>query len=69
MHSRGGEDGGDDVVMFHGMGGCGVRNDDEGRYDESGVDGVERDKVVCQLLARVGVAGNLAGKDGGAGKI
>ncbi|GJT69454.1 retrovirus-related pol polyprotein from transposon TNT 1-94 [Tanacetum coccineum] len=30
--------------------------------------GVEREKVVCRLLAGVGVAGNLAGKDGGAGK-
>ncbi|GKA71111.1 hypothetical protein Tco_0777250, partial [Tanacetum coccineum] len=28
--------------------------------------GVEREKVVCRLLAGVGVAGNLAGKDGGA---
>ncbi|GKC92960.1 hypothetical protein Tco_1158402 [Tanacetum coccineum] len=31
--------------------------------------GVEREKVGCRLLARVGVAGNLAGRDGGAGKI
>ncbi|GJR95716.1 hypothetical protein Tco_0267890 [Tanacetum coccineum] len=30
--------------------------------------GVEREKVVCRLLAGVGVSGNLAGKDGGAGK-
>ncbi|GKD73610.1 hypothetical protein Tco_1331892, partial [Tanacetum coccineum] len=56
---RNGEDGGDAVVMFRGMGGC---EDDVWRG------GVEREKVVCRLLAGVGVAGNLAGKDGGAGK-
>ncbi|GKD60068.1 hypothetical protein Tco_1297577, partial [Tanacetum coccineum] len=31
--------------------------------------GVEREKVVCRLLAGVGVAGNLAGKYGGAENV
>ncbi|GJX43591.1 hypothetical protein Tco_0260267 [Tanacetum coccineum] len=31
--------------------------------------GVKREKVGCRLLAGVGLAGNLAGNDGGAGKI